>query len=325
MASSKKKPAPPAHKRPKPNALGKGLSALMGNASIQMAVPGQAYPAGGNNAAASAVYSDSFQEIALDQIEPNPWQPRTQFEEDALNDLAQSIREMGVLQAITVRKTDDGRYQIISGERRYRAAQIARIGTIPAYIREVDDRDAQIGALVENIQRVDLNPIDIATAYQSLMDEYELTQDEISDRVGKKRATVANYLRLLKLPDEIQYEVREETIAMGHAKALMGIEDISVQKNIAKKIIAQHLSVRQVEELVKALLQPKQPIEKTQDEITFDETTMDLLATLQEAFDKHFKSKASIKHNAAGGVKLTIDLKNNEDIEYVIDQLAQLD
>lgn len=194
--------------------------------------------------------SSSISEISVNKIYANPDQPRHTFDEEALNELAQSISEHGVISPITLRKDSDGQYMIIAGERRYRAAKMSGLTTIPAYIRTAKDEQVMEWALIENIQREDLDAIEIALAYQRLMDEYKLTQERMSERVGKKRATIANYLRLLKLPAEIQLGIKEKKIDMGHARAILGSPSPELQLRIYKKILQQGLSVRKVEELV---------------------------------------------------------------------------
>lgn len=194
--------------------------------------------------------SSSINEIALNNIYANPDQPRHTFDQEALEELAQSIRDHGVISPITLRKDNDGKYMIIAGERRYRAAKLAGLTSIPAYIRTAKDEQVMEWALIENIQREDLDAIEIALAYQRLMDEYQLTQERMSERVGKKRATVANYLRLLKLPAEIQLGIKEKKIDMGHARAILGSPSPEQQLVLYKKILQNGLSVRKVEELV---------------------------------------------------------------------------
>ena len=212
--------------------LGRGLDALIDTTHIATAG------------------SSSISEIQLDSIYANPNQPRHTFDEEALTELSQSIREHGVISPITLRKDDHNRYMIIAGERRFRAAKMAGLSTIPAYIRTAKDEQVMEWALIENIQREDLDAIEIALAYQRLMDEYNLTQERMSERVGKKRATVANYLRLLKLPAEIQLGIKEKKIDMGHARAILGSSSPEQQLSIYKRILQNGLSVRKVEELV---------------------------------------------------------------------------
>ena len=215
----------------KKTGLGRGLDALIDTSRVD------------------TVGASSINEVEISKIVANPNQPRRSFDEEALEELAASIREHGVISPITLRKNDDDTYMIIAGERRFRAGKLAGLETIPAYIRTAKDEQVMEWALVENIQREDLDAIEIALAYQRLMDEYRLTQERLSERVGKKRATVANYLRLLKLPAEIQMGVKEKKIEMGHARAILGVKSAESQLALYKRILAKGLSVRQVEEL----------------------------------------------------------------------------
>lgn len=212
--------------------LGRGLDALIDTTHV------------------STAGSSSISEISLDHIYANPDQPRHDFDENALEELAQSIKEHGVISPITLRKNANNNYMIIAGERRYRASKMAGLTTIPAYVRTAKDEQVMEWALIENIQREDLNAIEIALAYQKLMDDHQLTQEKMADRVGKKRATVTNYLRLLKLPAEIQIGIKEKKIDMGHARAILGLSSPEEQLTVYKKILHNGLSVRKVEELV---------------------------------------------------------------------------
>ena len=218
----------------KRNALGRGLESL---------IPMDDTPARGTSA---------INDIAIAQIQPNPDQPRTNFDEDAINELAASIRELGIIQPISLRKVGPDNYQIIAGERRYRAAKIAGLTSIPAYIRTANEAELTEMALIENIQREDLNAIEIALTFKKLIDQYALTQERLSERIGKKRATVANFLRLLKLPAEVQLGLRDKRVDMGHARALLTISDPSLQLKLYNEILRNGLSVRRVEELAKA-------------------------------------------------------------------------
>ncbi|MBQ3805519.1 MAG: ParB/RepB/Spo0J family partition protein [Prevotella sp.] len=217
------------------NALGRGLDALISTEEVR--------PQG----------SSTINEIAIDMIEANPNQPRREFDEEALQELAASIRELGIIQPITLRQIEDHRFQIIAGERRWRASQIAGLKAIPAYIRTISDETVMELALVENIQRQDLNAIEIALAYQHLLDTEGMTQEKMSERVGKSRAAIANYLRLLRLPAQIQLSLQKKEIDMGHARALLSLESPSLQVKLYKEIMANGYSVRKVEELVKSL------------------------------------------------------------------------
>jgi len=225
----------------KRSALGKGLGALIEDAGTMN----------------DFVRNSSIDEIDINQIESNPFQPRTDFDEESLNELATSIKEIGIIQPITVRKSANGKFQLISGERRFRASIIAGLKTIPAYVRTADDQGMLEMALVENIQREDLDAIEIAISYQRLIEECTLTQESLSDRVGKKRSTITNYLRLLKLPAEIQLGIRKKMLSMGHARALINIEDANDQLYIFEQIINDGLSVRKVEDMVRAIKEPE--------------------------------------------------------------------
>ncbi|WP_304611381.1 ParB/RepB/Spo0J family partition protein, partial [Paramuribaculum intestinale] len=220
--------------KPKRQALGRGLDSL---------IPMDDVPASG----ASAI-----NEIDIELIQPNPDQPRSNFDEESLAELAASIRELGIIQPISLRSVG-GNYQIIAGERRYRAARMAGLSTVPAYIRVASDSELTEMALIENIQREDLNAIEIALTFKKLIERYELTQERLSERIGKKRATVANFLRLLRLPAEVQLGLRDKRLDMGHARALLAIDDPTVQLKIYKRILKEGLSVRKVEDLVKSI------------------------------------------------------------------------
>ena len=221
----------------KRNALGRGLDALIDMGEIETSG------------------TSSINEIELSRIQPNPDQPRREFDDESLEELAASIREIGIVQPISLRQQANGTYQIIAGERRYRAARIAGLSTVPAYIRTVEDEAVMEMALIENIQREDLNAIEIALSFKKLIEQYNLTQEQLSERVGKKRTTVANYLRLLKLPAEVQIGLRDKMIDMGHARALLSVENASVQLELYKAIVAEGLSVRKVEELARSMAQ----------------------------------------------------------------------
>ena len=250
--------------------------------------------------------SSSISEIALDHIYANPDQPRHTFDEEALEELAQSIRDHGVISPITLRKDAKNQYMIIAGERRYRAAKMAGLHTIPAYIRTAKDEQVMEWALIENIQREDLDAIEIALAYQRLMDEYHLTQERMSERVGKKRATVANYLRLLKLPAEIQLGIKERKIDMGHARAILGSSSPEQQLNIYKKILLNGLSVRKVEELVSAI-KPQSATPKKEPAYTEQQTILTQALNMPVKISKN---------------KLTISFHNEEQLQRLINRLV---
>lgn len=269
--------------------LGRGLDALIDTTHI------------------STAGSSSINEIALEKIYPNPDQPRRTFDEEALEELALSIKEHGVISPITLRKESNNRYMIIAGERRFRAAKIAGLAAIPAYIRTAKDEQVMEWALIENIQREDLDAIEIALAYQRLMDEYSLTQERMSERVGKKRATVANYLRLLKLPAEIQLGIKEKKIDMGHARAILGSPSPERQLSIYKRIVQDGLSVRKVEEIVSASkLDSSKKEKKTTPEYTKQ----------QELLSKRLNRIVKISSN-----KLVISFRNAEDLNSIINRI----
>ncbi len=253
----------------------------------------------------------SISEVELSKIVANPDQPRRNFDEDALAELADSIREHGVISPITLRKNDDGTYMIIAGERRFRASKMAGLNSIPAYIRTAKDEQVMEWALIENIQREDLDAIEIALAYQRLMDEYQLTQERMSERVGKKRATVANYLRLLKLPAEIQMGIKEKKIDMGHARAILGSQSTEQQLDLYQRILTEGLSVRKVEQLVsenKVQKPIKKPTAKKEDNPHYQQ----LSKQLEEALGKKVK--------IADG-KLTIFFANEDDLYSILEHL----
>ena len=251
-------------------------------------------------------------------IVPNPTQPRTQFDEEALDELADSIRQLGVIQPVTVKKGADGKYVIISGERRWRAAQRADLKRLPVYIRDVDDENLHAMALVENIQRQDLNAIEIALGMQRLIDECHLTQDALSEKVGKKRSSVSNYLRLLKLPDEVQLALKEGLISMGHAKAIAGAP-AAHQLRLLKRCIKRGLSVRQVEELARMLAErPAQAAQPAEDE-EYPES----YSRLVEQLEKFFTQEISIKRSKNGGGRIVIEFTDDRDIETFVERIGK--
>ena len=274
-----------------PKGLGRGLDAIFGGDAIDLD--------------AKLKPMSRMAEIDIADIIPNPSQPRTQFDEEALDELADSIRQLGVIQPVTVRKSDNGKYIIISGERRWRAAQRADLKTLPAYIREVDDETLYAMALVENIQRQDLNAIEIALGMQRLIDECHLTQDALSERVGKKRSSISNYLRLLKLPDEVQLALKEGLISMGHAKAIAGAP-ADQQVRLLKKSIKKALSVRQVEEAARALTE--QP---TRTQATDEEEYPESYSRLVEQLEPYFSQNISIKRAKNGGGRIVIEFSDD--------------
>ena len=257
---------------------------------------------------------NSMAEIATEQIIPNPNQPRTQFDEEALGELAASIRQLGVIQPITVKKSDD-KYIIISGERRWRASQRVGLATMPAYVREVDDENLHAMALVENIQRQDLNAIEIALGMQRLIEECGLTQEAMADKVGKKRSTVSNYMRLLNLPDEVQLALKEGLITMGHAKAIAGVEP-EQQLWALKRCLKKALSVRQMEELARKLAE-----QADKDATPAEEEYPESYSRLVEQLESFFSQNISIKRGKNGGGKIVIDFSGDAEIESFIERL----
>ncbi len=261
----------------------------------------------------------SINEISISLIDPNPDQPRTAFDEEALNELSISIAQFGLIQPITVRKTANGRYQIISGERRWRASKLANKETIPAYVRTAGDEDVLFLALTENIQRQDLDPIEIALSYQRLMNECNLTQEALSDKVGKQRSTIANYVRLLKLPDAIQVALRQSKITTGHAKALITVEDANDQTFLLERILTEGLSVRQLEEAaneLKAGPKAKKPNKNKPKNNDFVE--------LESKLGSMFNSKVQLSCNEKGAGKLVISFKNDDELQQIIGLFDQL-
>ena len=262
--------------------------------------------------------SSTINEVPLQQIEANPNQPRREFDPVALEELASSIRQLGIVQPITLRQVDHDRFQIIAGERRWRASQLAGLTTIPAYIRTIKDENVMEMALVENIQREDLNAIEIALGMQRLIDECNLTQEALSEKVGKKRSTVSNYMRLLKLPNEVQLALKEGLISMGHAKAIAGAPE-ELQLRLLKKCIRKGLSVRQIEELVRALTDPAaKPAAPAEDE-EYPES----YARLVEQLEKFFSQEISIKRSKNGGGRIVIDFSDDRDIDRFIEKFEK--
>jgi ParB family chromosome partitioning protein len=280
------------------NALGRGLSALIEER--------------GEEARELIKMATSANEIPIRSIEANPFQPRSNFDEEALEELVVSIKELGIIQPLTVRKIDDNKYQLITGERRLRAAAKAGLKKVPAYIREAEDENMLELALVENIQREDLDAIEVAISYQRLMEEINLTQETLGERVGKKRATVTNYLRLLKLPADIQAAIREKQLSMGQARALLGVEDAEVQMEAFQRTVAQDLSVRQVEALVKKLRQQPadggDPVDGEPDEYEH----------LREHLSHFFGATIDFKRNNKGSGKIVIPFKSDEDLQRIV-------
>jgi ParB family chromosome partitioning protein len=288
-------------KATKKQALGRGLSALLKESSSDIT--------SANDKNADKVVGNII-EIELDAIEVNPYQPRSYFNEEALRELASSIKELGVIQPITVRKLDGNKFQLVSGERRFRASKLIGNETIPAYIRIANDQEMLEMALVENIQRKDLDPIEVALSYQRLIDEIDLTQEEMSQRVGKKRSTITNYLRLLKLDPIIQTGMRDGFLSMGHGRALINIEDTEDQLRIYEKILHQKLSVRQTEQLVKNLKEGNTKTAKTTNkEIEIPKYVSKGIKT----FSEYFGHKIDVKISGNDKGKIIIPFHSEED------------
>ena len=258
----------------------------------------------------------SISEVELNKIVANPDQPRRNFDEDALAELADSIREHGVISPITLRKNDDGTYMIIAGERRFRASKMAGLNSIPAYIRTAKDEQVMEWALIENIQREDLDAIEIALAYQRLMDEYQLTQERMSERVGKKRATVANYLRLLKLPAQVQMSLQKKELDMGHARALLSLESPTQQIKLFKDIIKNGYSVRKVEELVKRIKNEEQ-MDNDQSNIQKNPLS-EKLGTLSKQLSGVLATKVQMTCTSKGKGKISIPFANESELERIL-------
>lgn len=279
------------------SALGKGLGALITMDDLNT---------GG---------SSSINEVELSKISPNPDQPRSMFDQEALEELASSIKALGLVQPITLREISKDKYQIISGERRYRASLLAGLETVPAYVKKASDENVMEMALIENIQREDLNAIEIALAFQTLIDNYQLTQEKLSERIGKKRATIANFLRILKLPAEIQMGLRDKKLDMGHAKLLLSLNDASAQLKIYNRVVNEGLSVRKTEELVKAVnsgdksaLSPSKKKKSTPSEYDL----------LKEHLSGFFGTKVGFTINDNGAGKFTIPFQSEEELARII-------
>lgn len=261
---------------------------------------------------------NTIAEIKLSQIETNPFQPRTHFDQTALEELAESIKVQGIIQPITVRQLDANTFQLISGERRFQASKLAGLETIPAYIRKADDQQMLEMALIENIQREQLNAIEIALSYQRLLTECNLKQEELGDRVGKKRTTVTNYLRLLKLPPDIQIGLRDQKITMGHARALINIDNIDLQLEVYKKAVDEELSVRKVEELVRNLAKPKK---QSTDRADIPAEHQAELKKVETRLSSHFGTKIYVKTSTEGKGEIKIPFVSTDDLNRILEIL----
>lgn len=293
--------------------LGKGLGALLGDDAVEKEPKSPA----------------AIDEIAIDLLDVNPWQPRTEFNDEELEELANSILNYGIITPLTLRKAGD-RYQIIAGERRFRAAKMVGLDKVPAYIRDVSDDKMLAVALIENIQRQDLNPIEEALSYQRLIDECNLTQETLADQVGKKRSTVTNYLRLLKLPAEIQNGLRDKVITMGHARAIQGVDDEDTQLMLFHETVEQGYSVRRIEEMVRAYNDPNYtPADEQQDSPAISPArpappkaqTPEEYKALGSQLSSYFGTKVSLACNAQGKGKITIPFATPEELEKIMEIL----
>ena len=281
-------------------ALGRGLDALIST--------GEVHTSG----------SSSINEVPLADIKANPNQPRREFDAEAMEELAESIRQIGIIQPITLRKMDDGTYQIIAGERRWRASQMAGLETVPAYIRTADDEKMMQMALVENIQREDLNAIEIALAYQNLLEQYGLTQDALSEKVGKKRTTIANYLRLLKLPAQVQMAIQKREMDQGHARALLGLEQPSMQVKLFNEIQEKGYSVRKVEEMVKAINSGETVVSGGKRFKDRKKTLPEEFIPLSDRLSDFFKTKVQMTCSNEGKGNISIAFTSEEELERIV-------
>lgn len=302
-----------------PRGLGKGLGALLGeNTDISSFRKPVEYI---NKTVVTSEQPQNTADIMLipvGMIEPNPFQPRSAFDQDAMEELADSIRTLGLIQPITVRKKSHDRYQIISGERRFRASKMAGMNEIPAYIRETDDQGMLEMAIVENIQREDLDPIEVALSYQRLIEECSLTQEQMATRVGKKRASVTNYLRLLRLPAKIQHDLKVGLLSVGHAKVLLGVENQEIQEKLCDLVIKEELSVRQIENMIRKMEKGENPKDKPQEQ----DLPEDYFKVL-EIVGKYFTNNISLKRNSSGKGTMTIHFSSDEEISKFLKALEE--
>jgi len=297
----------------KKRALGKGLSALLESASTDITTS--------NNTLQGSQTVGSISSIDINKIEANPFNPRTHFEEEALKELAASITEHGIIQPLTVRKLGRDKFQLISGERRFRASQLAGLTEVPCYIRIANDATMLEMALVENIQREDLNAIEVGLSYQRLIDECSFTQEKLADKLGKSRSNITNYLRLLKLPAKVQIGVREGLISMGHARALVSAGDENIQEELFTKILTDSLSVRELEELIKGSKSPKtHSVSKTKQTESSYPLSNDVV-NFKVSLAKKLNSKVDIKASSKGKGKIIINFNNQEELDRIIESL----
>jgi ParB family chromosome partitioning protein len=294
-------------KKPKRKALGRGLGALLEDSNS-----GQR---GEDRISSDVNVVGSINEIHVNDIETNPYQPRTEFDKEALDELAVSIKIQGIIQPITVRKLGNNKYQLISGERRLQASKLAGLENVPAYVRVADDQQMLEMALIENIQRENLNAIEIALSYQRLITDCNLKQEELGDRVGKKRTTVNNYMRLLKLPPDIQAGIRDKKISMGHARALITIENVDTQLSIYHKIIKEDLSVRKVEDLVRNWQDKPLKDKDKKTEVPYE------IKQVQDKLSSHFGTRVQVKHGKNNKGEIKIPYLSNDDLTRILEIL----
>lgn len=295
-------------KQLKKGELGKGIRALLANVEVES-------PERQLETVKELTHSVAM--IPLEQIEVNPFQPRKEFDPDALEDLARSLRTHGLIQPITVRRMAANQYQLISGERRLRASRIAGLAEVPAYVRLANDQEMIEMALVENIQRQDLNAIEVAITYQRLIDECDLTHEALSDRVGKQRSTVTNFLRLLKLPPDIQKALKDNTISMGHARALINIEDIGLQLTLFKEVVKKELSVRATEALVRRYKNPQSSSADSTPDLPSD------YKTVRDHLRNYLGTKVDFKRNANGSGQIRIPFTDDHELNRILDLIEK--
>jgi len=296
----------------KKDALGKGIRSLLQNIDADLKnTSGQLKPQ-------VVEAATGMMRIAIEQIETNPKQPRHDFDEQALNELAASIRIHDIIQPITVSKLPSGKYRLISGERRYRASRIAGLKDLPAYIRQANDQQLLELALLENLQREDLNAIEVSLSYKRMMDELNYTQEQVAERMGKERSTVANYIRLLKLPPDIQIAVRNGTISMGHARALINVDLVDKQLYIFNEIKSKGLSVRQTEELVRKIYKEDQPAVKNAPKAALPPA----YKKIEDNLASHFSTRVKLVHNKKGQGSITLDYYSIQELNKLLDAMG---
>lgn len=296
--------------------LGKGLSALLGDANAEPFRSPVQY-VNPSRSSAKPASEGEISVIDIAEIEPNPYQPRVTFDSDALTELADSIRELGLIQPITVRKIGEGRFQIISGERRFRACKLAGMTSMPCYVRETDDAGMLAMAIVENVQRQNLDPIETAMSYQRLIDECHLTQEKMAERIGKSRVSVTNFLRLLRLPAKVQYDLKMGLISVGHSKALLSLDDPQMQEQLSEKVVREDMSVRALEKLVRDMQQPGRNHSSSS-----DIEPSERCKSAAEAIGSYFSGNVSVKQTASGKGTITVHFESEEQLENFVSSLS---